>query len=171
MGRKGNHPLVLTFFHSLSPCFLSPSCLNLCEEPWTQFTGVYPIWIPTVQGGVPQKQSHRPATSPKKFLLASSNQLYVTGKKCQFHMYEISFLEYIISPKLVTMNQSKVSTVTNWLVHSILKEQQRFLSFVNIYRRFSRGFISIAAPTSYLNWRRDLNIWAGTRLLKRLLSS
>lgn len=41
------------------------------------------------------------------------------------------------------MDQDKVIAVKNWPIPTTTKEQQRFLGF---YRRFIRGFSSIAAP-------------------------
>ncbi len=44
------------------------------------------------------------------------------------------------------MDESKVHAVLNWPLPSNIKELQRFLGFANFYRRFIRGFSSIAAP-------------------------
>lgn len=42
------------------------------------------------------------------------HQLYVKGKKCEFHQRTISFLGYIIGPEGVSMDQSKVSAAVDW---------------------------------------------------------
>ncbi|KAI2650775.1 Transposon Tf2-9 polyprotein [Labeo rohita] len=74
------------------------------------------------------------------------HQLYAKEEKCEFHQEKIAFLGYIISPKGIAMDDSKVNAVRNWPRPSTLKELQRFLGFANFYRRFIRGFSSVAAP-------------------------
>ncbi len=44
------------------------------------------------------------------------------------------------------MDESKVHVVLNWPLPFNIKELQCFLGFANFYRRFIRGFSSIAAP-------------------------
>ena len=48
------------------------------------------------------------------------------------------------------MDPAKVSAVTSWPVPETRKQLQRFLGFANFYRRFIRGFSSIASPLSTL---------------------
>ncbi len=73
-------------------------------------------------------------------------QLYAKLEKCEFHTTSVAFLGYIISQEGVAMDESKVHAVLNWPLPSNIKELQRFLGFANFYRRFIRGFSSIAAP-------------------------
>lgn len=51
-----------------------------------------------------------------------------------------------ISPEGVAMDDSKLQAVLNWPQPTTLKGLQRFLGFANFYRRFIRGFNTIAAP-------------------------
>ncbi|KAL0152827.1 hypothetical protein M9458_051867, partial [Cirrhinus mrigala] len=74
------------------------------------------------------------------------HQLYAKEEKCEFHQEKIAFLGYIISSEGIAMDDSKVNAVRNWPRPSTLKELQRFLGFANFYRRFIRGFSSVAAP-------------------------
>ncbi len=71
-------------------------------------------------------------------------QLYAKLEKCEFHTTSVAFLGYIISQEGVAMDESKVHAVLNWPLPSTIKELQRFLGFANFYRRFIRGFSSIA---------------------------
>ncbi|KAK3536620.1 hypothetical protein QTP86_015420 [Hemibagrus guttatus] len=43
------------------------------------------------------------------------NCLYVKPEKCEFHRHTVTFLGYVISPRGVEMDQSKVQAVTGWL--------------------------------------------------------
>ncbi len=56
------------------------------------------------------------------------------------------FLGYVVSPEGVAMDDHKVQAVLNWPKPMTVKEMQRFLGFVNFYRRFNQDFSSIAAP-------------------------
>ncbi|KAL0154119.1 hypothetical protein M9458_050578 [Cirrhinus mrigala] len=76
------------------------------------------------------------------------HQLYCKEEKCEFHQEKVAFLGYIISPEGVAMDEKKVNAVRNWPRPTTLKELQRFLGFANFYRRFIRGFSSVAAPLS-----------------------
>ncbi|KAI2657226.1 Transposon Tf2-9 polyprotein [Labeo rohita] len=76
------------------------------------------------------------------------HQLYCKEEKCEFHQEKIAFLGYIISPEGVAMDERKVNAVRNWPRPTTLIELQRFLGFANFYRRFIRGFSSVAAPLS-----------------------
>ncbi|KAG1930496.1 retrotransposable element [Pimephales promelas] len=87
------------------------------------------------------------------------HHLYLKLEKCEFHQKSIQFLEYVITPQGVTMDQRKVDAVTNWSLPTNIKELQRFLGFANFYRRFIKGFSQICAPiTSLLKcWAKSLS--------------
>ncbi|KAL0150461.1 hypothetical protein M9458_054278 [Cirrhinus mrigala] len=88
------------------------------------------------------------------------HQLYAKLEKCEFHKTKISFLDYIISPKGVAMDDSKVRAVVNWPQPTTIKELQRFLGFANFYRRFIHNFSSISAPlTSMIKGGRQRLSW------------
>ncbi|KAI2645676.1 Transposon Tf2-6 polyprotein [Labeo rohita] len=73
-------------------------------------------------------------------------QLYAKLEKCEFHQTSTTFLGYIISQEGVAMDDGKVEAVLRWPQPKTLKELQRFLGFANFYRRFIRGFSTVAAP-------------------------
>ena len=60
------------------------------------------------------------------------------------------YLGYIIAKDSLQMDPAKVSAVTSWATPETRKQLQRFLGFANFYRRFIRGFSSIASPLSAL---------------------
>lgn len=78
------------------------------------------------------------------------NQLYVKGEKCEFHTKQTSFLGYHISEQGVSMDDRKVNAVLQWPRPQTMKELQKFLGFVNFYRRFICNYSTVAAPLTLL---------------------
>ncbi|KAF7640898.1 hypothetical protein LDENG_00006770, partial [Lucifuga dentata] len=78
------------------------------------------------------------------------NSLYCKAEKCEFHVSSVSFLGFVVAEGSIQMDPEKVSAVTTWPVPGSRKQLQRFLGFANFYRRFVRGFSSIAAPLTAL---------------------
>ncbi|KAL0159827.1 hypothetical protein M9458_043552, partial [Cirrhinus mrigala] len=79
-----------------------------------------------------------------------AHQLYCKLEKCAFHQHSTTFLGFIISAQGVAMDPQKLEAVRSWPLPASLKQLQRFLGFANFYRRFIRGFSSIAAPLTAL---------------------
>ncbi len=91
------------------------------------------------------------------------HQLYAKTEKCEFHLTSISFLGYVISHEGVAMDESKVNAVLKWSLPSTIKELQRFLGFANFYRRFIRGFSSVAAPLTSMTMKGSSRLhWSST---------
>jgi len=78
------------------------------------------------------------------------NNLFVKPEKCKWKVREVEFLGVVIGPKGVEMQREKVEGVLNWPVPRNIKEVQKFLGFVNYYRRFIKDFAKIAAPLHVL---------------------
>ena len=78
------------------------------------------------------------------------NRLFVKAEKCEFHVESVEFLGHIIHQGKVSTDPKKVDAVRNWPAPQSRKDLQRFLGFANFYRRFVRGFSSVAAPLTLL---------------------
>ncbi|XP_075894338.1 uncharacterized protein LOC142896522 [Nelusetta ayraudi] len=78
------------------------------------------------------------------------NSLFVKAEKCEFHVSSVAFLGYIIGQGSIEMDPAKVSAVTAWPIPESRKQLQRFLGFANFYRRFIRGYSTVAAPLTAL---------------------
>lgn len=83
-------------------------------------------------------------------LAAHIEHVRLVLEKCVFHQTTIPFLGYVIGPEGVKMEDKKVSAVRDWPEPKTVKELQGFLGFSNFYRRFIRGFSSVAAPLTSL---------------------
>ena len=78
------------------------------------------------------------------------NSLFVKAEKCEFHVPSVAFLGYIVSQGSIEMDPVKVAAVTSWPLPESRKQLQRFLGFANFYRRFIRGYSTVASPLTNL---------------------
>ena len=74
------------------------------------------------------------------------NDLYVKLEKCKWKVKEVEFLEVVIGPEEMKMEEGKVKGVTEWPAPKYVKDVQKFLGLANYYCRFIEGFASIAKP-------------------------
>ena len=70
--------------------------------------------------------------------------------KCEFHVQEVEFLGFAIGEKGVRMDPTKVQSVTSWPTPKSLHDVRMFLGLANFYRRFIKGFSTLAAPLTRL---------------------
>ncbi|XP_062854790.1 obscurin [Trichomycterus rosablanca] len=82
--------------------------------------------------------------------LLLENHLFVKLEKSQFHIPEVHFLGFVVSQGKLAMDPAKLKAVAEWPRPTSLRLVQRFLGFTNFYRRFVRGFGSVAAPLTAL---------------------
>ncbi len=76
--------------------------------------------------------------------------LLVDILKCEFHVKETRYLGLIISITGFKMDPEKVKVILGWAPPCCLKDLQRFIGFVNFYRRFIKHFSKIAGPLTGL---------------------
>ena len=70
--------------------------------------------------------------------------------KCEFFVKEVKYLNLIITPESIKMDQKKLSAVFDWSIPENLKNIRSYLGFANFYKRFIRDFSKIAAPLNAL---------------------
>ena len=74
----------------------------------------------------------------------AENDLYVKLEKYKQKVREVEFLEVVIKPEGIKMEEKKVKGILNWLTPNCVKNMQKFLELANYYHQFIKDFVSIA---------------------------
>ncbi|KAK4309250.1 hypothetical protein Pmani_007956 [Petrolisthes manimaculis] len=76
--------------------------------------------------------------------------LKLSPKKCLFFQHEVPFLGHIVGKDGVRTDPLKVTAVKEWPVPTSVAEVRSFVGLCTYYRRFVKGFASVAAPLHQL---------------------
>src|SRR5258705_187069 len=76
--------------------------------------------------------------------------LYANLKKCKFHMDTVEYLRFILSPKGLQMDPTKVSMIQDWPEPQKVRDVQAFLGFANFYWRFIHDYLETTLPLNHL---------------------
>ena len=74
------------------------------------------------------------------------NNLYVKPEKCKQKIRKMGFLEVVIGPEGIKMEEEKVKGVLEQPTPKYVKDVQKFLGLANYYRQLIEGFASVARP-------------------------
>lgn len=80
------------------------------------------------------------------FQVLAENQFVLKLTKCSFGQPQVEYLGHMVSSKGVEPVASKVSAIHHWPVPKSTRALRSFLGLAGFYRRFIRGYASIAAP-------------------------
>ncbi|WVY96659.1 hypothetical protein V8G54_028810 [Vigna mungo] len=89
------------------------------------------------------------------------HQLYARLSKCSFGVREIDYLGHTLSGTGVAMDTSKLEVVKQWPIPTTVKQLRGFLGLTGYFRRFVKGYASIAAPLTDL-LKKDSFQWTQT---------
>jgi Reverse transcriptase (RNA-dependent DNA polymerase) len=73
-------------------------------------------------------------------------ELRIKPSKCLFFKESVPFLGFTIGQGNLSMNSENVQSITDWQPPSNVKGLQRFLRFINFYRRFIPNLSQISKP-------------------------
>ena len=77
-------------------------------------------------------------------------QLKIKLSKCELFQPQLKFLGHIISAAGIAVDPEKVKAIIDWPLPTMLKQLQAFLGLANYFRRFIRGYSTLAAPLTNL---------------------
>ncbi|GBG74666.1 hypothetical protein CBR_g19074 [Chara braunii] len=83
----------------------------------------------------------------------------VALEKCQFFLTTISFLGHVVTDKGLQPEPQKVAAVRNAPVPTTIMQVRAFLGLASYYRRFIKGFTTIAGPLTNLFRKDQPLIW------------
>jgi hypothetical protein len=88
-----------------------------------------------------------------------AHQLYAKLSKCEFWLEKIAFLGHILTAEGIEVDPSKVEAVSKWRQPTNVNEVLSFLGMARYYRRFIKGFSSIARPMTELLKKDHKFVW------------
>jgi hypothetical protein len=91
--------------------------------------------------------------------LLRRHKLYARLSKCEFGKRETTFLGHVVSGKGIEMEKSKIEAVVEWPKPSTVTNVLSFLGLAGYYRRFIKGFSTIAAPLHRLTSKAVSWVW------------
>ncbi|GFQ68546.1 retrovirus-related Pol polyprotein from transposon 297 [Trichonephila clavata] len=86
-------------------------------------------------------------------------KLKLNPSKCNLFRHEVNYLGHIISADGVRTDPQKVSAVKDWRRPKNVHELRSFLGLCTYYRRFVKGFSSIARPLHRLTENKQKFLW------------
>ncbi|WVZ06121.1 hypothetical protein V8G54_019467 [Vigna mungo] len=92
------------------------------------------------------------------FQLLVQNSFHLKGEKCSIGKESIHYLGHIVSNKGVQPDPSKIQPVLDWPTPTSVKSLRGFLGLTRFYRRFVKGYASIASALTDL-LKRDQFFW------------
>ncbi|XP_027337502.1 uncharacterized protein LOC113851229 [Abrus precatorius] len=85
-------------------------------------------------------------------------QFFLKGSKCVFAQQQLEYLGHIVSAHGVAADPSKIEAMVNWPPSNSIKALRGFLGLTGFYRRFIKGYASLAAPLTAL-LKKDSFLW------------
>ena len=76
--------------------------------------------------------------------------LKLKASKCEFFKEKVIYIGHVVSKDGIETDPAKVEAVKNWPVPKSIKDVRSFLGFTGYYRRFIKGYASIARPLNDL---------------------
>ena len=76
----------------------------------------------------------------------AKNDLYIKPEKYKWKIKKVGFLEVVIGPERIKIEEEKVKDVLDWPTLKEVKDVQKFLGLANYYCWFIQDFAVIARP-------------------------
>lgn len=93
------------------------------------------------------------------FAVLQEHHFFIKLSKCSFAKQSLHYLGYVISPKGVAIDPSKVQVIANWPPPQSVKELRSFLGMAGYYRKFVKIFGLLSKPLTNLLKKGQQYIW------------
>ena len=131
MTPKGSfEPTVMFFGLTNSPAIFQTMMNELLRDLIN--TGKVAVFIDDVIVEMEEEEEHDEIVA-KVVKRLEENNLYVKPEKCKWKIREVEFLEVVIGPEGIKMEEEKVKGVLDWPTPKCVKDVQKFLGSVNYY--------------------------------------
>ena len=102
-------------------------------------------------------------------------RLFGNLEKCTFCMDRVSFLGYVVAPKGIEVEETKIEAVKSWPTPETVTQVISFYGLAGFYQRFVQDFSIIAAPLNELTKKGVVFKWGlaqeqAFKLLKQKLT-
>ena len=88
-------------------------------------------------------------------------KLFAKLSKCSFWQRSIGFLGHVVSNEGVSVDPEKIECIKNWPQPKTATEVRSFLGLAGYYRKYVKGFSSIAQPMTRLTGKDVKFAWSG----------
>ena len=78
------------------------------------------------------------------------HNLKLKPSKCEFFKTSVTYLGHVVSQEGIATDPEKLSIVKDWPTPTNVKELRQFLGFAGYYRRFVKGYSTLAQPLNCL---------------------
>ena len=92
--------------------------------------------------------------------LLREKRLYAKFSKCEFWLDSVSFLGHVVSKDGVMVDPSKIEAVKSWVRPTSGTEVRSFVGLASYYRRFVKGFSSVASQLTNLTKQNVPFVWS-----------
>ena len=97
-------------------------------------------------------------------------KIYAKFSKYEFWLDTVSFLGHVVSKNRVMVDPSKIEALKSWVRPTNVTEVRSFVGLASYYRRFVKGFSSIASQLTNLI-SRVFHLYGRTSVKKAFRSS
>lgn len=138
--------LVMPFELSNAPSTFQSAMNNLLQPFLRRFVTVFFDDILVYSSSLSSHLQHLETI----FETLQHGEFYLKQSKCSFAQETIEYLGHVVSGKGVTPEPSKIQAMVQWPNPRTAKELRAFLGLTGFYRKFIKGYATIAAPLTSL---------------------